>query len=304
MPYHRVTWGYGGGDRAVSVLGMTVVPEIDSTQAAVEHLGRAIVLGRVFRPGDTLTIETIEKSLNVSRAMAREALQLLHALRLVNLRPRRGATVLPLHEWNVLHPDVIEWRLASASSDRLWKSLTQLRQAVEPAAARLAADRAPADVCRDLVTLADELRELGGRDRFDEAVRVRYREVDARFHRAVLAGSLNEMYISLTGPVEKVLNHRIDQQFATLGTTARSFPKNPEPVALWLHVFLAQAIDRGKARAAYYFSRGILAETLGELRTDVDLERGLPESLDDVAVPAADREAFSRDLDRALTILA
>ena len=280
----------------------------NSAQAATEAIGRAIVVGKEYRPGHVLRIEEIEQKLAISRAMAREVLQALHSMRLVDLKPRVGATVQALHSWNVLHPAVIEWRLDSASSERLWKSLTQLRGAVEPAAARLAATRAPADICRDLVTLAFELKELGETRPFDKAIRGRYRDVDARFHAAMLAGSLNEMFVGFTDPVIKVLNHRIDQELpdpdasrrGTPKRTAREFPDHPEAVSLWLHVFLAQAIEQGQSRAAEFFSRGILAETLGDLRTDQDLDRGIAECLDDVALTEADREQFRVELARAL----
>jgi DNA-binding FadR family transcriptional regulator len=279
-----------------------------SAQDVIDTIGREIVLGRRYRPGDELTIENLEGDQQISRAMAREVLQALHAVRLVDLRPRVGASVRALRDWNVLHPAVIEWRLASASSDRLWRSLTQLRAAVEPAAARLAATVAPPDVCRDLVALAYEMKQLGDTRPFAGPVQERYRQVDGQFHTAVLAGSGNEMFTCLTEPVIKVLDHRIDQHFPRPGRprrparrlTARDFPDRPEPVALWLHVFLAQAIEQGLARPAEFLSRAIVAETLGELRANLDLRQGISESLDELACTEAEREGFRADLAQAL----
>jgi DNA-binding FadR family transcriptional regulator len=49
--------------------------------------------------------------LGISRAMAREVLQILHQKRLVALQPRVGASVLPVEQWDVFDPDVVEWRL-------------------------------------------------------------------------------------------------------------------------------------------------------------------------------------------------
>lgn len=262
-----------------------------STQDVVDAVGREIVLGRRYRPGDELTIEGVENDQEISRPMAREVLQALHAVRLVDLRPRVGASVRPMREWNVLHPAVIEWRLALASSERVWRSLTQLRSAVEPAAARLAARTAPPDVCRDLVVLAYELKDLGEADPFDRPVQQRYREVDEEFHRAVLAGSGNEMFACLAEPVVMALNHRIDRQFHGVPRTARPFPDRPQPVALWLHVFLAQAIEQGRERASEVLSRGIMAETLGE-REDPVLWREVTQSVGEVALAGAERDAF------------
>jgi DNA-binding FadR family transcriptional regulator len=238
----------------------------------IDFLGRLIVTGRPgYRPGQVVSLEMVSEEAGVSRAMAREVLQALHHKRLVGLQPRVGATVRPVDQWDVFDPEVIEWRLDVAPRFQL-RSLTEMRRAIEPSAAFLAAERASADICRDLVSLSRQLQDLGEDATFcldnpaGGRVREAYRAVDAEFHRALLKGSQNEMFYALADPVEKALNYRIQQEWegvrgsgAGPGGTKR-FPVSPSPLAPWLHRGLAAAVEQGHPSAAETFSRAILVE--------------------------------------------
>ena len=261
-----------------------------STRASVDHLGRLIVTSRPgYRPGQVISLEMVSGEAGVSRAMAREVLQVLHQKRLVGLRPRVGATVRPVEQWDVFDPDVIEWRLHVAPRFQM-RSLTEVRQAIEPTAAFLAAERASADVCRDLVSLSQQMQDLGRDETFThdnpegQDCRERYRAADVEFHNALLKGSQNEMLYALADPVAKALNYRIDQWVGARGLGSgtggnKPFPISPSPLALWLHRGLAAAVEQGHPPAAETFSRAILVE----VRTDpfppligIALENALP----------------------------
>ena len=88
-----------------------------------------------------LTDELAERY-EVSRTVVREAVRVLESMHLVESRRRVGVTVLPTERWNVYDPQVITWRLAGSDRARQLRSLTVLRSAVEPVAARLAAELA------------------------------------------------------------------------------------------------------------------------------------------------------------------
>ncbi len=172
---------------------------------------------------------------------------------------------------DMFDPDVIEQQLRVAPRFPM-RSLTEVRQAIEPLAASLAAERASKELCRDLVSLSRQLQELGEDNRFhqdDQAgkgVREDYRHVDAQFHRTLLKGSQNEMFDALADLVEKALNFRIQRDYeGTLGPGSgtggnQRFPTRPAPLALWLHRGLAAAVEQGHKSAAETFSRAILAE--------------------------------------------
>ena len=260
-----------------------------STRESVEHLGRLIVTSPPgYRPGQVISLETVSGEAGVSRAMAREVLQVLHQKRLVRLQPRVGATVQPVEQWDVFDPDVIEWRLGVAPRFQM-RSLTEVRQAIEPMAAFLAAERASADVCRDLVSLSQQMQDLGRNELFEQEdqgrdCRKSYRDVDVEFHTALLRGSQNEMLYALAGPVAKALNYRIerdreDPRRLSSGTGGnKPFPRRPTLLALWLHRGLAAAVEQGHPSAAETFSRAVLLEVRTgplPLLTGIALEHAL-----------------------------
>jgi len=244
-----------------------------STAASVDYVGRLIVSSRPgYRPDEVVSLEMVSAAAGVSRAMAREVLQALHQKRLVRLQPRVGATVLHVERWDPFDPDVIRWRLDVAPRFQM-RSLTEVRQAIEPAAAYLAAERASADACRDLVALSQQLWEEGNKPEFKEEhtaegrkCRERYQDIDDQFHRTLLKGSQNEMFHALAGPVALALEFRIKREWEgghgpRAGTVEiKGFPVEPEQLALWLHRCLAAAVEQGLPTAAESFSRAILFE--------------------------------------------
>ena len=284
-----------------------------STRPSVDQLGRLIVTSPPgYRPGQVISLEMVSGKAGVSRAMAREILQVLHQKRLVRLQPRVGATVRPVEQWDVFDRDVIEWRLGVAPGFQM-RSLTEVRQAIEPMAAFLAAERASADVCRDLVSLSQQLQDLGRDPKFEKkdggrGCRESYRAVDVEFHHALLKGSQNEMLYALADPVvANALNYRIEQDLegAHRGSSGtgeiKPFPRRPSPLALWLHRGLAAAVEQGHPVAAETFSRAILFE----LRTDplpppiaIALEHALP--LLDSQAMSAEGDAESREFEDAI----
>jgi DNA-binding FadR family transcriptional regulator len=243
-----------------------------TTRAAVDRLGRDVVAGVKYVPGQILTLETLAAELGVTRAMMREVTQSLNEKGLIKTQPRVGAVVQPLTSWAVLDPVVIDWRLDTPFSGQM-QSLAELRDAIEPPATRLAAMRRSPEQCRDLILLSDQLMQLGSTAPFDRAG---FRDADARFHHTVLSCSQNELFRTLGYAIEKVMNHRIDKYVATSrdvggrpadpGGPAR-FPPNPKPVALWLHRGIAHGIDQRSPGAAEACCRALLAETRDEFGT-------------------------------------
>jgi carbohydrate kinase (thermoresistant glucokinase family) len=283
-----------------------------STAKVVELLGCQIVEGA--KPRDQhLTVDAVMHEFGTTRPMAREALQTLHQKGLINLQPRIGATVQALERWDLLDPDVIAWRLEVAPDSQM-RSLTELREVIEPRAARLAALSRSAEVCHDLTSRARTLLALSeepdfARQREGAPIRQRFRDVDAAFHRTLLAGSRNELFLRLSHPVVMALNHRIDRDWAgghqeatvtsaraPVGAdTVQSYPTRPEPIAMWLHMGLAYAVDQGLATASEAFAEAILAEIRGGRLQDPAVLDRLRAGLDEFnanGLPSARRDGF------------
>src|SRR5258708_6251129 len=110
-------------------------------------LGTEILRG-VHRPGDNMPPEpALIARFQVSRTVMREVMKTLSAKGLVVSKTRIGTRVRdPLH-WNYFDVDVLVWRVRIGLDDDFMRSLTEIRRALEPAAAVLAAQRrTPTDI--------------------------------------------------------------------------------------------------------------------------------------------------------------
>ena len=110
--------------------------------AVSDALGRDIIAGKL-RPGDFLPIETdLARKFGVSRPSLREGLRALTAKGLVETRTRRGTIVRSKESWDILDPGVLAWMADAPPDQEFLMALLELRTSIEPAAARLAAQRA------------------------------------------------------------------------------------------------------------------------------------------------------------------
>ncbi|GAA3942991.1 FadR/GntR family transcriptional regulator [Microbacterium soli] len=217
----------------------------------LDTLGREICNGTI-PPGATFTTESIEERFRVSRPVVREALRALQALGLLAAKRRVGVSVLPLASWNVYDIHVIRWRLAGPSREAQLRSLTELRGAIEPAAAQLAAQRATANEAGDLVGLSARLYAAGKSGDAEE-----FLHLDIQFHRRILELSGNEMLAKLQPLVEEVLLGRSQYDLQ---------PQFPALVALQFHVDVAMAIQTGDAAKAARSVVAIADRALDEMR--------------------------------------
>lgn len=216
----------------------------------LDALGREIVDGRIA-PGTALTLEGIGRRFGVSRTVAREAMRVLESMRLITSRRRVGLLVRPADEWDVFDPRLIQWRLDGERRAEQLRSLTELRVAVEPAAAAAAAERSGADVGARLVALAARLRELGEAGRLDD-----FLVVDVEFHTLVLRASHNEMFAALSDVVAEVLAGR---------TSHGMMPPHPREEALAAHEALAAAVAARDAAGARAASERVVREVASAL---------------------------------------
>jgi DNA-binding FadR family transcriptional regulator len=110
--------------------------------AVCDAIGRRIVAGKL-RPGELLPIEAdLARKFRVSRQSLREGLRALAAKGLIEARTRRGTIVRPKQCWDILDPDVLAWMAHAPPDQEFLMALLELRTSIEPAAARLAAQRA------------------------------------------------------------------------------------------------------------------------------------------------------------------
>lgn len=195
----------------------------------LDRLGTAICDGELA-PGSVLNIDDLVDRYAVSRSVVREVLRVLASIGFIETRRRVGVMIRPSEYWNVFDPQVIRWRLASAGRIVQLRSITELRTAVEPHAAWLAASRVGHDEASDLVGLAAKMWAAGKAG--DEE---RFLQLDIEFHRRILVASGNEMFVRLQDLIAEVLTGRHQHHL---------MPHHPHEQALQLHAEVAQAIQR------------------------------------------------------------
>lgn len=218
----------------------------------------ALICGGDLRPGTVLYIDDLVEQYRVSRSVVREALRVLASMGLVESRRKVGTLIRPVEAWNVYDPQVIRWRLASRDRLAQLRSITELRGAVEPEAALLAAQRATPGMASDIVGTAAKMWAAGQGDDPDEFLRL-----DVEFHRLVLSASGNEMFLQLHELIAEVLVGR--QQHGLM-------PHHPHEEALRLHADVAQAIQRHDGRGAREAMHRIMEQAMDEMKRIWQLE--------------------------------
>ncbi|MCQ9162655.1 MULTISPECIES: FadR/GntR family transcriptional regulator [unclassified Arthrobacter] len=227
--------------------------------ALVDKLGLAVVT-REFPPHAVLSIEELEVRYGVSRSVIREVIRVLSSLGLLASRRRLGTVVQPATAWNLYDPHVIRWRLASDDRIDQLRSLSELRSAIEPQAAKLAAQRASFADASELVYLSAQMWARGHDSDIAE-----FLKLDVLFHAKMLECSGNEMFAQLNSLVTEVLKGRIDHGL---------MPRSPNHEAMRFHVDVANAIQRRDGDAAQAAMTRIVEQSMDEM--GVIWETGLP----------------------------
>lgn len=160
----------------------------------------AEILSGARKPGDRMPSDAeMLKTFGVSRVVTREVIKTLAAKGMVASRMKVGTVVLDPSRWNWLDSDVLSWRATNGLDLEFLTYVTDVRRAVEPIAASLAAaHRTRADIVILRKTLEDMSNAKGDHRLFAEA--------DLRFHMAVSIASRNPFFQSFAGVIEAALS--------------------------------------------------------------------------------------------------
>ena len=214
------------------------------TYGMLDNLGRAIVTGHY----DQRTFPTeaeLARQHGVSRSVTREAVKMLTAKGLLSARPRQGTVIQPAGNWNLFDTDVLRWLLERKFSIELLVHFNQLRGAIEPEAAALAAGFAGPGDHRDIAAGLERMRaaEAGEEDPLD---------ADIAFHVAILRASKNPFYAQFRDVVATALRTSIRFTNRIKGRTANIAD----------HPSVAEAIAAGDAAAARAAMRRLIQDVL------------------------------------------
>jgi DNA-binding FadR family transcriptional regulator len=157
----------------------------------LELLGEAIIAGR-YLPGAAVPPEpTLCEEFGVSRTVVREAIKSLVAKGLVSTGPKVGTRVLPSEQWNWFDPDVVAWQSRIGLTREFLRDLQELRRVVEPAAMRLAAQRATSEDIAEV-----EAAYAGMKDAIENGGD--YVRHDLAFHQGLLRAGHNRMVVQMS----------------------------------------------------------------------------------------------------------
>jgi DNA-binding FadR family transcriptional regulator len=157
----------------------------------LDLLGEAIVSGR-YPAGSAIPPEPLlGEQYGVSRTVIREVVKSLVAKGLLVTGPKVGTRVLAEDDWNWFDPDVVIWKSRIGLTRGFLRDLQELRRIVEPAAVRLAAERATAADIRGI-----EFAYAGMKDAIENGGD--YVTHDLLFHQGLLRACHNRMVVQMS----------------------------------------------------------------------------------------------------------
>jgi DNA-binding FadR family transcriptional regulator len=181
--------------------------------------------------------ENLSRQFKVSNSTLREALQKLATKGMIHAKTRVGTRVLEERNWNLFDADILSWRFATGVDRRFLAHLFALRQAFEPMAAAMMAERHDLEAGRRLAQLATRLTDAGtDREAFASA--------DLAFHLFILENAGNPFLQSIGALIRTALAASFTM--SAPGTDANEAQRLSQQE----HGALADAISAGDTQAA------------------------------------------------------
>jgi len=226
------------------------------THQLTHQLGAAIVQGHYAIDKPFPTEAELSIQFNISRSVTREAVKMLTAKGLIASRPRQGIRVMPGSHWNMFDADVLSWILHARPSLEFLREFAQLRMAIEPEAAALAAQNNKDKKAIEPITQALHRMKMADEGKDDPLTS------DIAFHCAILAASNNRFFFQLREFIQVALRVSIASTNQLKGVLAADYDE---------HKVIYDAIVAGNAEAASQAVRSLLNDVIRLI--DLSLEK-------------------------------
>ena len=209
---------------------------------------------------ENLTEATFCRQLKVSRTVVREAVRVLAAKGLVEVRQKAGIRGRPRRYWHHSDPDVLRWIRKAGLNLRLILDLCEIRQILEPAAAELAVRPATSEQIAAIQAAYKRMASSGKRNR-------KYIDGDVEFHYAVLTAIGNDLlsHVART-TIREALRYSI--AFSVKAPASAIKPN------LELHCAIAEAIARRDGKAARTLTERLVERSRQDLTVTFCASRG------------------------------
>ena len=225
-----------------------------TVRSSHDQVARALgidIMSGVFPPGTKLPPEAqLLDRFGMSRTVLREVIKTLSAKGLLASKSRVGTKVLGATHWNLFDADVLSWRVALGFDEDLSNDLAEVRCAIEPRAAALAARRSTPEM---IAHLRESIRHM----RNATATRRQFAEADLEFHRAIGAASGNTLMRALSAVIEAALVKSF-----TLSSPVEDLEQHE--IVVRRHERIVDAIEAHDPHAAAEAMNAVIAQGLGK----------------------------------------
>ncbi|AYA66174.1 MULTISPECIES: FadR/GntR family transcriptional regulator [unclassified Alteromonas] len=179
---------------------MARIENLNLSQRVTNELGKAIIGGSYNASTGLPTEAQLCEEYGISRTAVREAVKMLAAKGLISSRPRQGIRVESASNWNLYDTSVLRWMLESSPSLLVLKEFLQMRMAIEPQAAALAARQGDKDAIAKINDALNTMRKAVNEQEGS------LHEGDLAFHTAILFASGNRFFYQLREFITTALN--------------------------------------------------------------------------------------------------
>ncbi|HEA18909.1 MAG: FadR/GntR family transcriptional regulator [Pseudoalteromonas prydzensis] len=191
---------------------MARIENLNLSQQVTNELGKAIINGHYTAESGLPTEAKLCEEYGISRTAIREAVKMLAAKGLISSRPRQGIRVEPANTWNLYDTSVLKWLLESSPSLYVLKEFLQVRLAIEPQAAALAARRGDQAAIAEIAVALENMQAAA------DAPDGEIHEADLSFHTAILFASGNRFFFQLRDFIRTALNVSIQHTTPAKGS--------------------------------------------------------------------------------------
>jgi DNA-binding FadR family transcriptional regulator len=207
--------------------------------------------GAVLPPQDVLS-----KEFDVSRTVMREALSMLLARDMLDVRPKIGTRIRPMRDWRMIDEDVVSWRFRAKPDQIFLRDVIEFRALIEPRACAQAAVRGTA---ADVAAI---------REAFDVFRTIRpgepgYQAADELLHTRIVVASGNQFFQQMAAIIRGALsaiNPIVTEQERAWETVVRT------------HARVVEAIERRDPKEAEAASIAMIDYTAEEIGRALSIE--------------------------------
>jgi DNA-binding FadR family transcriptional regulator len=209
------------------------------------------ILSGMRRPGSRLpSMDEMFQMFGVSRLVVREVMRTLAAKGMVISKARVGTRVSDPAQWNWLDPQVLSWRSELGLDQTFMTQLTQVRLALEPAAASLAAEsRTEQDLTAMRTALKDMYESGDSHQKFSKA--------DRRFHDSIIAATHNPFFYASSSSMEVALARILSAVAVSVPSNERTHIRSAAQ-----HEKILEAIAARRSKAAAQAMIAVIKDSL------------------------------------------